>query len=161
MELASLSVPKSAVIDSLYKWLDIDGNTEFKEIRNEKDELGMLHIAYQQYYGGIPVNGSIVLAHFKNNILQNINGVVMRTSDITEINQKEATLKSTSIQSLPTEIVSCVINGKKTFRTCHKIEDFDKHKIVYVDVETKDTLKILPTSYHIKSTGYTMYNGWQ
>lgn len=167
MELASLSVPKSAVIDSLYKWLDIDGNTEFKEIRNEKDELGMLHIAYQQYYGGIPVNGSIVLAHFKNNILQNINGVVMRTSDLTEISQKEATLKSASTQSLPTEIVSKVINGKKTFRTCHKVEDFDNHKIYYIDEENGDTLKSLSTIYYGTASedeaidGYTMYHGWQ
>lgn len=162
LDLKDDNVSTSAIVDSFYNWLYIDGNTVLKEIRNEIDGIGMLHQTYQQYYKDIPVNGCVVLVHSKDGIVQTVNGVIMRTTDNIEFATSGAGLRSSNIrESASQEIVSYTKEGKKTFRTCYKIEDFDNHRINYIDVETGDTVKSLSILYHIKAEGYTMYNGWQ
>ena len=167
LSLKDNNVSASAIVDSFYNWLNIDGNTVLKEIRNEIDGIGMLHQTYQQYYKDIPVNGCIVLVHSKDGIVQTVNGVIMKNTDDIEINTMGAVLKSSSTESTSKEIVSYIKNGKKIFRTCYKLEDFGNHRIMYVDIDTGDTIKSLSTIYHATSSedeiidGFTMYHGWQ
>lgn len=161
LNLKDRNIPTMSVIDSFPKWFDIDGNTEFKIVRNDTDGIGMLHQAYQQYYKGIPVSGCIVLVHSQNDIIKTANGVIMRNSDNIEVPIGDATLKSSNATSSKTEIISFVRDGKKTFRTCLKTADYEKHKLIYTDVKTGDTLKILSTTCHATANGYTMYHGWQ
>jgi len=161
LNLKDRNIPTMSVIDSFPKWFDIDGNTEFKIVRNDTDGIGMLHQAYQQYYKGIPVNGCIVLVHSQNDIVKTANGVIMRNSDNIEVSIGDVTLKSSNATSSKTEIISFVRDGKKTFRTCHKTADYENHKLIYTDVKTGDTLKILSTTCHATANGYTMYHGWQ
>ncbi|MBR4840835.1 MAG: M4 family metallopeptidase [Paludibacteraceae bacterium] len=151
------------ILDSLYQWLDIDGNTSFKEIQKEKDEIGMQHQSYQQLYKGIPINGSIILIHSKNNIVETINGVIMRNADEIEVCSEPFVLKSANSEMQETTIVPFERNGRKTFRTCFRKEDFENHKIDFIDTKTGDTLKTLSTLYNanVTASGYTWYHGWQ
>ena len=50
---------------------------------NQKtDNLGFTHVSYQQYYDGIPLDGFIVLSHFKDGKAMSINGQVAELSEI-------------------------------------------------------------------------------
>ncbi|GAB5400798.1 MAG: hypothetical protein Aureis2KO_23830 [Aureisphaera sp.] len=54
--------------------LKMNGNTEFREVKQETDKLSYNHYTYQQYHKGIKVEHGIYKVHAKDNLLQTANG---------------------------------------------------------------------------------------
>src|SRR5690606_1946693 len=50
----------------------------YQEIRHDSDQLGMVHIRFQQYYQSYPVLGGVIILHYQNSRLQSINGEVYK-----------------------------------------------------------------------------------
>jgi Zn-dependent metalloprotease len=46
----------------------------WKEIQNDKDQLGFSNVRYVELVNGIPVNGSMLILHAKNGRVQSFNG---------------------------------------------------------------------------------------
>ena len=70
---------------------------EFRLIEETKDELGISHLRFQQYYKGIKVEDSEYLIHGKDGVIENINGDFKRVNipSITPtINEKQALSKA-------------------------------------------------------------------
>ena len=57
-------------------------NDEMIKVRTQKDELGMTHIKYQQYYKGIPVEHFTYLIHDRNGVAEIANGEVLENLDL-------------------------------------------------------------------------------
>ncbi|MBO7606775.1 MAG: M4 family metallopeptidase [Paludibacteraceae bacterium] len=147
------------VKDSLFRWFDMDGTVDFKVFADDIDNVGFRHVALQQYYDGIAVDGHIVLAHSKNGYVQSVNGLLMLPSEFSDNKVSGSVLKSTKVGDV--KIVFGKFNGQKAYRKCHEMMDPENSRLVYVDVETGDTVKILYKRYDVTARGYTMYHGWQ
>lgn len=158
LDLTGKSVSISDIQDSLYNWLDIDGNTSFKVIRDEVDDINIRHLSLQQYYGELPVDGNIVLIHSKEGIVRSINGVVMGKNNSIE---KDATSTSFRSSKSNDQIKIVPINENGTVIYKKVIEVSDNNKRIFLDTETKDTVKVLSKIYNIDGKAYTMYQGWQ
>jgi len=65
---------KEGVIDYLSKAYSFDAKTSIKQYRSLEDGLGFEHIRYQVYLDGIPVDGSVIIAHMYNGKLHSFNG---------------------------------------------------------------------------------------
>ncbi|MCL5960380.1 MAG: PepSY domain-containing protein, partial [Chloroflexi bacterium] len=51
-----------------------DSDNEFSLVSNAPDELGMIHLKFQQYYQGVKVYGSQLAVHLKNHTVTAVNG---------------------------------------------------------------------------------------
>lgn len=60
------------------EWLqhDLVGSTDmsFRQLRSEYDKLGSRHSRYEEYYKGYRIEGSMVIAHSRNNEVKSFNG---------------------------------------------------------------------------------------
>lgn len=52
------------------------------ETGRESDQLGMLHIRYQQTYQGIPLDGTFYIAHARNGMVESFNGKIYEGLDL-------------------------------------------------------------------------------
>ncbi len=157
-DLVGKKIRTSSVQDSLYKWLDIDGNTNFKVIRDEVDDINIRHISLQQYYENLPVDGNIVLIHSKEGVVRSVNGVVMGTNNSIETNATSTSLRSSKSED---QIKIVPINENGTIIYKKVIEVFDQSNRIFLDAVSKDTVKVLSKISNIVGKAYTMYNGWQ
>jgi len=58
-------------------------SAELIETKNERDALGYTHKRYQQYYKGYKIEGSMIIAHAKNNEVKSFNGEWYNSFNIT------------------------------------------------------------------------------
>lgn len=61
--------------------LGMGKQTSFKEMARKTGSSGLTHIAYQQYFKGIPVQDGMVLVHLKNGLVTSANGVALPVPD--------------------------------------------------------------------------------
>ena len=147
------------VKDSLFHWFELDGTVDFKVFADDMDNVGFRHLALQQYYDGIAVDGHIVLVHSKNDYVQSINGLLMLLPEYSDNHTSSSVLKSSKVDNI--KIVWGTFEGRKNYRKCYEMTDSGNSRLVYMDVETGDTIKILSKKYDLTARGYTMYHGWQ
>ena len=67
-------------VDNFQAWLhsafNLSASIGIKLLSTEKDKLGMVHYRYQQTINGIPVEGTMYIAHTKNNKVVSVNGII-------------------------------------------------------------------------------------
>jgi Zn-dependent metalloprotease/subtilisin-like proprotein convertase family protein len=65
-------------VEGFEQWLNLTFNLsvdyKLRFINSHKDEIGMEHFRYAQTYKGIPVNGSMLIVHSKNGMVESFNG---------------------------------------------------------------------------------------
>lgn len=61
--------------------LGLSSQNTLKETKRNEDNFGIIHIAYQQYFKGIPVQDGLVLAHIKNGLVTSVNGTILAIPD--------------------------------------------------------------------------------
>lgn len=54
--------------------LNLPINSTLQPYRVEKDDLGFTHTRYRQYVNGLPVQGTMVITHAKNGVIESVNG---------------------------------------------------------------------------------------
>ena len=59
--------------------MKMDPAVDFKIMKVEGDELGMIHTRLRQTYNGIPVETGTWITHAKNNVIQSMNGLIFKT----------------------------------------------------------------------------------
>lgn len=163
----SLNVEKqdiqvSTVKNHFQDWFDIDKNSTFEEIKDENDEIGFQHIAFQQYYKGIKVEHGVVYVHAKEGRVVSVNATLLDMKQ-----QASAPCQSRLKNAVSEEVESMMIpiqtkNGV-VYRYAYKTFDINKNADIYIDSETGDTIKKLSRTYYGMAEGeaYTMYHGWQ
>ncbi len=76
--MVNVNEAKKLSIDKFPEWLrnEFIGNKElsFSFIKTDKDQLGSQHARFQQYYKGVKIENSMVIAHYNNNLVQSFNG---------------------------------------------------------------------------------------
>jgi Zn-dependent metalloprotease len=123
----------SSVSTELNSWFELGINHSFKKLSDNTDEFKITHSYYQQYYGGYPIEGSILMYHTKNGEIYASNGQVAEfTSLNTEIKITESEsveiaklfLKvNTLIKDYPVETLICKVsldNGYE-YKLVHKV----------------------------------------
>lgn len=61
--------------------LGLSSQNKLKEIKRNTDRFGNLHVSYQQYFKGIPVQDAVILMHLKNGMVTSVNGVILPVPD--------------------------------------------------------------------------------
>lgn len=92
---------KGIVSSQFRQWMKdnmkMDPSIDFKIIKVEGDQLGMIHTRLQQTYHGIPVETGTWITHAKNNVIQSMNGLIFKTisaSTTPSITESEALEKA-------------------------------------------------------------------
>ncbi len=72
--------PAIANVESwISKIFKTDQGISFQESDRMRDELGMEHISYQEYFKGIPIDGMIYKLHLRNGRVVSMNGMAFNT----------------------------------------------------------------------------------
>ncbi len=91
---SSLKVTPNSVIDWLKSTLGTDPRVNFIISKRESDQIGYEHIRVRQLYGGVPVEYSEYIFHFKNGFLESFNGNMLNVntgeSNIPTVSESEA-----------------------------------------------------------------------
>lgn len=76
-------------------FLKLSTNFGFSEMNRTKDQLGMLHIRYRQTYLGVPIQGTMYIAHTRNGQIESMGGVIF---DDVNISTQPVLTKETALQ---------------------------------------------------------------
>lgn len=170
---------QTTALQELKNGLKLNDNHSFVLLNSKKDQLGMMHTRYQQYYKGVRVEEGSILLHSKDDRVSSSNGRVIdldaleTTPKISASRAKEigkAYLKvSHLINDYPVETIisSIPLQGVPKARLVHKlrIDSYDPFVMahVYVDALNGEVLgKIdLMNSADAGGTAQTIYNGSQ
>lgn len=81
IDFRSQKVSQEQLEQALAGLLGMGKQTAFKELVKKTGQFGLTHIAYQQYFKGIPVQDGMVLVHLKDGLVTAANGVVLPVPD--------------------------------------------------------------------------------
>lgn len=163
----SLNVEKqdiqvSTVKNHFQDWFDIDKNSTFEEIKDENDEIGFQHIAFQQYYKGIKVEHGVVYVHAKEGRVVSVNATLLDMKQQASV-PYQSRLKNAVSEEVESMMIPIQTKNGVVYRYAYKTFDINKNADIYIDSETGDTIKKLSRTYYGMAEGeaYTMYHGWQ
>ena len=171
MHVENENVPLSQVESRFSRWLDLPASSALTLFRDETDELGIRHLAYQQSVNGTEVLHGIVIVHAKNGVVYAVNGDIMdatlaaqpSANRITPAKAAQQVRNNAKPSDARMKIVRAYIEGKPVFRYAYEVttEDFSEKR--YIDAETGNRIKTAPMRYHadVLGTATTMYNGTQ
>ena len=155
-------IPVSKVSNYFPQWFNLDDKVSFRETNRNIDDIGMVHIAYQQYYQDLKVDGCMVLVHSRNNMVLSVTGAVM------EVHQQNFShfgnqLKSSSFPNAQQVLVPITENQDIYYRKAFLYFDENQQANIYEDMETGEILRVEPRIFYNmkKDSAYTRYNGWQ
>jgi len=60
------SIPETQVVEHFSEWFNLPDNSTFVQSKVQTDDKGFTHYCYNQYVGGVPVEGGQVLVHAQN-----------------------------------------------------------------------------------------------
>lgn len=160
-------------------WFGLNQDHSFKLISEKEDELKITHSYYQQYYKGFLVEGSILMLHAKDGIVEAANGQVAEFASMeTQIvistdeakNIAKSFLKVTNlINEYPVETLIYKVNSEKgadfVFALKVRIDSNNPFTIsnVYVDAingTVIDNISLL-NDIDTPANATTMYSGMQ
>ena len=72
----TLQIDPNTIYTHLNAYLNLPNSYSFRIIKDEIDQLGMRHIAAEQYFQGVKIDGGIILTHFKGNELRSVQGMM-------------------------------------------------------------------------------------
>ncbi len=153
----------------------------FTLLQEQKDNLGMHHLSYQQYYKGIPVEEGMVLIHGKREIVSTMNGHVVALPDdfsvVPKISEHEAincALSQLGITPLTHPSAQLVIGKHWTGDIEHVVlaykiyvegksglNDVYLKKNVFVDAQERKVTHAIDLIYEavVPATAHTLFNG--
>lgn len=79
------------------KAFNLPSSISFESYETFKDEIGFSHTRYKQYINHVPVEGSMIITHSKDNVLSSVNGdyyLDVKQSPGASLNEKEALTKA-------------------------------------------------------------------
>jgi len=177
--LTKHKVSKEEVSRNFNSWLGLNEKHTFQQVRERTDELGFTHINYQQLFNGIPIDGCIIMTHFKNGVATSVNGQVAEFSEI-ELTQsidtnsairiaKEFTKTNELINTYPvTKLIARLeTEAGITYRLAYRvrIDAMSPFTMCYVYVDAANGKVInkieLITHADTPGTASTLYSGTQ
>ena len=90
------------------------GDFSFQLLQKETDNIGFVHYRYIQLFKGVPVKGTMLIAHTKNGLVQSFNG-----ETTTEINP----ISEASISSEAALFLAMIFVGAKKYKWQLAVED--------------------------------------
>ncbi|MFZ4400931.1 MAG: CUB domain-containing protein [Bacteroidales bacterium] len=170
---------KETVFVKFNSWFNLNEQHSFKILSEKTDEIGFTHSNYQHFYKGYLVEGSIIMLHSKNGIVQNLNGQIADFANIeTQINistekaleTAKSYLKVTNLlNEYPVETVIIRIKNNEGFNTklVHKvrIDSYFPFNMcnIYIDANNGNILNRinLIADADVPGTAQTLYSGSQ
>ncbi len=150
-------------------WFSLDETMTFEIFNDQTDDLGMRHIAYQQYWDGILCENQMIIVHAKDNKVVSVNAAIMEVERQPQLLRRSIN-KKTASKMIPHAafvsdmmVVKCTINGESTFRWAYKVADMQNKEDVYIDAETGNIIKRIShiRKADVTTQGNTMYYGWK
>lgn len=160
-------------------WFGLNQDHTFQLISEKEDELKITHSYYQQYYKGFLVEGSILMLHSKEGLVDAANGQVAEFASMeTQIviskdeakNIAKSFLKVTYVvNEYPVETLICRVPSENGFKFgfAHKVRIDSSNPFVmsnvYVDAKTGNVINNISLIADIDtpSTANTLYSGTQ
>lgn len=157
-------VTAQAAPEVFSEWFTLPEGTEWRETRRATDNLGMEHVDYRQYVGGIEVEHAIVKLHFKDGVLRSANGNVMEARR-SPVKLRRAPLvykNGTPVDELGRKLLLVYTN--EGYRYATKMLSADRNYWIYTDAESGKELQRISTRYYAEPqkatvTGSTIYSG--
>jgi Zn-dependent metalloprotease len=167
----------SVVSNEFGTWFDLNEDHTFQLISEKEDELKITHSYYQQYYKGFLVQGSILMLHSKEGLVDAANGQVAEFASLETqvvISTDEAKniakffLKVTDLlNEYPVEtLIAKIPNGNGfDFKFAHKIRIDSSNpfvqKDIYLDAKTGKIINVINLTSEIDTpaTVSTIYSG--
>ena len=175
--LKSDKINVSAIQSNLNEWLGLSAEHTFIEFSTKKDDLGITHQNFQQFYKGILIDGSAVMLHAKDGIANSINGMISNVesfeirSSITAAVAKNKAMTALNATKLINEYpIEMVIIKHTTERSSEtklafkvRIDASDPIQMVevFVDANSGKILQKINLIAHADEpgTGLTVYRG--
>ena len=179
ISLEENQVDAATILREFNSLVNLSEDHTFEKYFEENDNIGFTHIKYKQVYKGIPIDGGILIVHIKNNIVNSINGRIVRFDDIdlsVNISKENALeiakldLKVTNLtQEYPVETLIRSKNkrGETGVHLVHKVKIMSFTPMlafdVFIDAKTgKIVSKIsLSSNADVPGTTFTSYYGIQ
>ncbi len=169
LDVEDQNIPVENATDYFSEWFNLGEGVTFTVFNDETDNIGMRHVAYQQYIDGVKAEHQMILVHAREGKIVSINTSIIETerqpkSIRPRLSRRQAKEQvQNSIGEAELLIIECTIDGVETYRLAYKTIDIIGHEDVYVDAETGEIIKRISRVYNadVQGEGYTMYNGWQ
>ncbi len=96
------------------KVFSTDANLGIQELRREQDNLGMLHIRYTQTWNGIPIDGSFLILHTRNGMVESFNGNMYNGIDLPMNNSvSEANALASALDDIGADVYKWELQGEE------------------------------------------------
>lgn len=172
-------ISKEDIEGSLNTVLTLSDKHRFQKVSERTDEMGFTHINYQQQFNGIPVEGCIIMTHYKNDLATSLNGQIAEIEDIptqSSITPERALLlakeylKVTNlINEYPVQLLIAGIPGNDgvNYQLAYKvrIDSWNPFTMcnIYVNAVTGKVINKISLIAHADTpaTGLTLYSGTQ
>lgn len=162
--LKSEILTEQDAVERFSQWFALPQETEWRKVDERTDRLGMTRVEYRQYVCGVEVEHSQVLLHMRDGRVQTANGTVM------EVRQAPARLRRYAKafrDGTPTDLLGrqlFLVSTKDGYRYATKTLSADRSEWIYIDADTDEVLKRIPTHYDltaepVKVTGRSIYSG--
>lgn len=149
------------------QWFSLPVGTEWRQVGNSTDDLGMSRIEYRQYVYGIEVEHSQVLLHARDGKVSSANGTVMEQEQYAGKAFRGSPVNKANKLTSGQEGTVCLIEIDDSYRYVYKTLSADLTKWLYTDLESGELLKSLPTIHCLTKpegaastvTGKSIYSG--
>jgi Zn-dependent metalloprotease/PKD repeat protein len=177
--LSKYSINRESLTEKFNFWLELSDKYSFQEISERTDELGFTHVSYQQLYKSIPIDGCVVMVHYKNGVANSINGQVSQKENIPTQQAisseraytvaKEHLKVSELINEYPVELLIATIPSENgyDYKLAYKVRIDAANPFtmcyVFIDAQTGNVINKINLIAHADTPGtaVTLYSGTQ
>ncbi|CAI8306142.1 MAG: Bacillolysin [Flavobacteriaceae bacterium] len=145
LNLKKKNIDNESLLKEFNSWVNLSSKHTFQKIAEKNDDLGFIHINYQQLYKGVPVYGGILMVHIKDGIVSSINGKIL------EVENFDIQILFTKEQAL--------IKAKTSLEVTDLINEYPVETIIYWKPDADDYKAKLAYKVRIDSySPFLMYN---
>lgn len=178
-DLSPQALTKDQLEAGLSGFLQFSEESSLSKIKETTDTQGFTHIQYQQLFRGIPIEGAITSAHFRNGKSEFLNGhaaqsLHLGTTPAMSGSEAEGIAKqhlhvTELLNSYPVELVIARVppmqesNYKLMYKVRIDSKESGQMNHVYVDANTGEVLNKISLMAHADAAGTanTLYSGAQ
>ncbi len=169
LDVEEQNIPVENITNYFSEWFNLGEGVTFTVFNDETDNIGMRHIAYQQYIGGVKAEHQMILVHAREGKVVSVNTSVIEAENQPKsirprLSKQQAKNKiPSSMGDAELLIITCTIDGVETSCLAYKTIDIANHEDVYIDAETGEVIQRISRVHgaDVQGQGYTMYNGWK
>lgn len=175
-DLTDQGMTADQVSNNLSHFFTLSTDHSFQKVREVTDALGFTHVNYQEYYKGVPVEGRLIMLHFKDGKARSVNGQFASIDDmaVQPVYSKELALRAARSAGedrdtvpAPVTLVITQTPDQKQYRLAYKTRVSSKQPMqaeeVYIDAINGQTIKRIGLVHEqdVPSTASTYYRGMQ